>query len=55
MDEITKVLEIARTKYKITHYACLSLLFLTGMRVGELRALQWETDIDFKNNIIHIK
>ncbi|MGE8038125.1 tyrosine-type recombinase/integrase [Lysinibacillus sp. NPDC093692] len=54
IDEITKVLEIARTKYKITHYTCLSLLFLTGMRVGELRALQWETDIDFENNVIHI-
>ncbi|MEQ6357745.1 tyrosine-type recombinase/integrase [Lysinibacillus sp. M3] len=54
IDEITRVLEIARTKYKITHYTCLSLLFLTGMRVGELRALQWETDIDFENNIIHI-
>ncbi|UPW85129.1 tyrosine-type recombinase/integrase [Lysinibacillus sp. Ag94] len=54
IDEITNVLETARTKYKITHYACLSLLFLTGMRVGELRALQWETDIDFENNIIHI-
>lgn len=39
IDEITNVLEIARTKYKITHYACLSLLFLTGMHVGELRAL----------------
>ena len=24
------------------------------MRVGELRALQWETDIDFENNFIHI-
>jgi len=52
--EIEKILEVARTKYKITHYTCLSLLFLTGMRVGELRALQWETDIDFKNNFIHI-
>lgn len=54
INEITKVLEIARTKYKITHYTCLSLLFLTGMRIGELRALQWETDIDFENNLIHI-
>lgn len=54
INEITNVLEIARTKYKITHYTCLSLLFLTGMRVGEMRALQWETDIDFENNIIHI-
>ncbi|MFJ7700043.1 tyrosine-type recombinase/integrase [Lysinibacillus fusiformis] len=54
ISEITNVLEIARTKYKITHYTCLSLLFLTGMRVGELRALRWETDIDFENNLIHI-
>ena len=54
INEVTEILEIARTKYKITHYTCLSLLFLTGMRVGELRALQWETDIDFENNLIHI-
>lgn len=52
--EIEKILEVARTKYKITHYICLSILFLTGMRVGELRALQWETDIDFENSVIHI-
>ncbi|MDM5233417.1 tyrosine-type recombinase/integrase [Lysinibacillus pakistanensis] len=54
ISEVTEILEIARTKYKITHYTCLSLLFLTGMRVGELRALQWGTDIDFENNLIHI-
>ena len=52
--DIEKILEVARTKYKITHYTCWSLLFLTGMRVGELRALEWETDIDFDNNLIHI-
>jgi len=52
--EMERILEIARTKYKITHYTCLSLLILTGMRIGELRALRWETDIDFINNVIHI-
>lgn len=52
--DIERILEIARTKYKITHYTCLSILFLTGMRVGELRALRWDTDIDFENSIIHI-
>ena len=52
--EMERILEIARTKYKITHYTCLSLLFLTGMRIGELRALRWENDIDFVNNVIHI-
>ncbi|WP_153732747.1 tyrosine-type recombinase/integrase [Sporosarcina obsidiansis] len=53
--DVTRILEIARTKYKITHYTALSLLFLTGMRAGELRALMWESDIDFENNIIHIR
>lgn len=51
---VEKILEVARTKYKITHYTCLSLLFLTGMRAGELRALEWESDIDFENNVIYI-
>lgn len=55
VNEVTKILEIARTKYKITHYTALSLLFLTGMRIGEMRALIWDSDIDFENNIIHIR
>lgn len=54
LKKIERILEVALTKYKITHYTCLSILFLTGMRVGEMRALQWENDIDFKNNVIHI-
>ena len=54
VNEVTKILEITRQKYKITHYTTLSLLFLTGMRAGELRALRWESDIDFENNLIHI-
>ncbi len=30
-------------------------LFLsTGLRSGELRGLEWETDIDFKNKMIHV-
>lgn len=54
--KLAKYLELAaRTKYKITHYTALSLLFLTGMRIGELRALRWESDIDFENEIIHIR
>lgn len=55
VNEVTKLLEIARTQYKITYYTALSLLFLTGMHVGELRALRWESDIDFENNLIHIR
>lgn len=55
VNEVTKILDVARTKYKITHYTALSLLFLTGMRIGELRPLRWESDIDFENEIIHIR
>lgn len=55
IEKVTRILEIARTKYKITHYTALSLLFLTGMRAGELRALRWEEDIDFENRVIHIR
>ena len=40
VSQVTKILEVARNRYKITHYTELSLLFLTGMRAGELRALQ---------------
>lgn len=54
VNQVTKILEVARTRYKITHYTALSLLFLTGIRVGELRALQWENDIDFESKIITI-
>ncbi|HEY4623471.1 MAG TPA: site-specific integrase, partial [Solibacillus sp.] len=54
LSDVEKILEIARTKYKITHYTALSTLFLTGMRVGELRALRWDDDIDFENNVIYI-
>ena len=52
---MTKILEVARTQHKITHYTALSLLFSTGMRTGELRGLRWESDIDFTNNLIHIQ
>ncbi|MCZ2258265.1 tyrosine-type recombinase/integrase [Sporosarcina sp. G11-34] len=55
VSEVTKILDVARTKYKITHYTALSLLFLTGMRAGELRALRWESDIDFENEVIRIR
>lgn len=55
VSEVTKILEITRTKYKVTLYTALSLLFLIGMRIGELRALRWEDDIDFENEVIQIR
>lgn len=55
VDEVTRILELVRTKHKVTHYTALSLLFLTGMRAGELRALRWDEDIDFENNQIYIR
>ena len=53
VDDIDKILEIIRTKYKISHFTCICILVLTGMRIGELRALKW-TDVDFVNNVLYI-
>ncbi|WP_332651450.1 tyrosine-type recombinase/integrase [Lysinibacillus sp. 54212] len=53
IEEMEFILETLRTKYKITHYTTVALLFLTGMRIGELRALTW-SDIDFNESVIHI-
>lgn len=55
VSQVTKILEIARTRYKITHYTALSLLFLTGMRADELRVLRWESKINFINKLIHTR
>lgn len=54
LEVIERILQIARTKYKMTHYVCFSLLFLTGMRIGELRALKWDS-IDFDAGFIYIE
>ena len=40
-------------RIKAFYYELLTLLLLTGMRVGEVVALQWQ-DIDYKANVIHI-
>lgn len=53
IEEMEFILEVLRTKYKITHYTTVALLFLTGMRIGELRALTWN-DIDFITGYINI-
>lgn len=53
IEEMEFILEVLRTKYKITHYTSVAMLFLTGMRIGELRALMWK-DIDFKSGYITI-
>lgn len=54
MEVVEKILNIVHTKYKMTHYVCFSLLFLTGMRIGELRGLRWDS-IDFDAGYIHIQ
>ncbi|MHC8516709.1 site-specific integrase [Sporosarcina sp. ITBMC105] len=53
VEGIDKILQIIRTKYKISHYTCICMLVLTGMRIGELRALKWE-DVDFEGEFLHI-
>ena len=53
VDDIDKILELIRTQYKISHFTCICILVLSGMRIGELRALKW-TDVDLVNNVLYI-
>lgn len=49
--QVKKILEDAK---KHQYGILVQLLLYTGLRIGELIALQW-TDIDFKNNLINIQ
>ncbi len=49
LDEVSKITTNSKEKYK----HILTILFFTGMRLGELCALKWK-DIDFNNNLISI-
>lgn len=53
VEEQNRFLEKARTEYS-WYYPMLMVMFLTGMRVGEVGGLRWE-DIDFKEKKIYIK
>ena len=52
--EAAKVLEQAKGYLGGKYYPPLLLLLRTGMRIGEVLALQW-TDIDFENRQIEVK
>ena len=53
---IQNLKEEALCDYRITKYIRIAkVLFLTGMRYGELAALNYKEDIDFSKKIIHIK
>ena len=53
---IKNLKEEALCDYRITKYIRISkVLFLTGMRYGELAALNYKEDIDFSKKTIHIK
>lgn len=52
LDEYYKLLEASKRDHVVN--TLLKMMFHTGMRVGEVCALQWD-DIDFENKIIHIK
>ena len=53
---IQNLKEEALCDYRITKYIRISkVLFLTGMRYGELAALNYKEDIDFSKKTIHIK
>mgnify|MGYP003185814088 CR=1 FL=1 len=51
-EEVTKFLDAAKNDSEMA-YVFFKLLVSTGIRKGEALALKW-SDIDFKNNIIHI-
>lgn len=53
---IQNLKEEALCDYRITKYIrIVKVLFLTGMRYGELAALNYKEDIDFSKKTIHIK
>ena len=53
---IQNLKEEALCDYRITKYIRIAkVLFLTGMRYGELAALNYKKDIDFSKKTIHIK
>ena len=51
-DELTAILDVCETDFP-EYYPFFLMACRTGMRVGELSALQWG-DINFKNNYIHV-
>lgn len=55
IDEFKKVISLLYKSDYYEHYLFLSfwLLFMTGMRIGEASALQWE-DIDFETGLLSI-
>lgn len=54
-DELKKFLVTAAAdEQAFPYYTVLSIMTYTGMRIGEVLALQWE-DIDLDNKIIHVK
>src|SRR5699024_2627712 len=52
-DEVQSFLDIAKNEMEFQDYVMFHALIYTGMRKGELLALEWE-DINFDNNTIHI-
>lgn len=54
-DDLEKFFIQAKSdKYAFPYYTISLIMLYTGMRIGEVFGLQWE-DIDFENNIIHIR
>ena len=56
LEEFQKVISLLYKGDYYEHYLFISfwLLFMTGMRIGEAAALQWD-DIDFENKIIDVE
>ena len=56
LEEFQKVISLLYKGDYYEHYLFISfwLLFMTGMRIGEAAALQWD-DIDFENQVLYVR
>lgn len=54
VDEATRLLESCRQSKNMYIYAIVLMALSTGMRQGEILALNW-SDIDFENSLTHIR
>lgn len=51
--ELVNMLDVAKSNFKYKYYVCLYVFIATGMREGEIFALE-KSDIDFDNNLITV-
>jgi integrase len=53
-DDVGRLLVAAQAYNKGAYYSTILCALMTGMRIGEVRALKWN-DVDFENRLIEVK